>query len=167
MANRKPPKTEPIEKLPATTPAARSEAASTVHPAEVEAMLEDSAAQLAPGDVRTLLTQESNLRRRFHQTADPTGGRFHKQLSLALDCLRDHHAGRIPQIPYRTIALLAAALFYFADENDIVPDFLPRIGTLDDAMVIALAFDLGAPGIQRYCDAQGRRASDVLPGRVA
>ncbi len=136
-----------------------------VHPAELEAMLEESAAQLAPGDVKTLLAQERALRRRIDVSEDRTGGRFHKQLNLAVDCLRDHASGRIPQIPYRTIALLAAAVFYFADENDIVPDFLPRIGTLDDAMVAAIAFDLAAPGVQRYCDAQDRRATDVLPGR--
>jgi len=42
-------------------------------------------------------------------------------------CLKDHAAGRCPQIPYYSISLLAAGVTYLADQLDFVPDFLPRI----------------------------------------
>ena len=83
-------------------------------------------------------------------------------LRVALDCLRDHVAGNCPQIPYSTISLLAAGVCYFADELDLVPDFLSRIGRLDDGAVMAMAFQLGADGIRRYCTATGRDADAVL-----
>ena len=73
------------------------------------------------------------------------------ELELALLCLKDHAAGRCPQIPYYSISLLAAGVTYLADQLDFVPDFLPRIGMIDDALVMAVAFDLGRDGLERYC----------------
>jgi uncharacterized membrane protein YkvA (DUF1232 family) len=82
-------------------------------------------------------------------------------MTLALDCLRDHVEGECPQIPYYTIALMAAGVTYFGDELDVVPDFLPG-GTLDDATVMALACELAYEGLERYCTATGRETRGVL-----
>ena len=87
-----------------------------------------------------------------------------EQLSVALDCLRDHVDGACPQIPYYTISLLAAAVSYFADELDVIPDFLPRVGHLDDAVVMAMAYELGRDGLRRYCAWKGRDAHTLLRG---
>ena len=42
-------------------------------------------------------------------------------------------------------------LLYLLDPNDVIPDCLPDIGTSDDALVLELAFEMGAAGIERYC----------------
>ena len=88
-----------------------------------------------------------------------------EQLNVALDCLHDHVAGACPQIPYHTISLLAAAVYYFTDSLDVIPDFLPRIGRLDDAVVMAMAFRLADPGVRRYCTWKGRDADALLSTR--
>ncbi len=41
------------------------------------------------------------------------------------------------QVPWKTILLAIAALLYFLDPIDIIPDFIPFIGYIDDATVLA------------------------------
>jgi uncharacterized membrane protein YkvA (DUF1232 family) len=106
---------------------------------------------LAPADVDDLLGNEDDLRSRGARIEGEPGKLFAAQLELAITCLRDHAAGRCPQIPYFTISMLAAALAYLVDDLDLIPDFLPRIGTLDDALVMAMAFQLAEDGLRRYC----------------
>jgi uncharacterized membrane protein YkvA (DUF1232 family) len=44
-----------------------------------------------------------------------------------------------PRVPWRRKAALAAAIAYLAMPIDIVPDFIPLAGQLDDALIVALA----------------------------
>jgi uncharacterized membrane protein YkvA (DUF1232 family) len=73
-----------------------------------------------------------------------------RQVEVALELLTDHDAGACPQIPYHTVALLGVATLYMLEPNDVIPDCLD-IGTSDDALMLELAFEMGAAGIERYC----------------
>lgn len=123
--------------------------------AEVVRAVIELANKLAPADVGDLLVAESSIRERATQLDGAPGRMLRAQLELALVCLKDHAAGRCPQIPYYSISLLAAGVAYLADQLDFVPDFLPRIGMLDDALVMAVACDLGRDGLKRYCTWKG------------
>jgi uncharacterized membrane protein YkvA (DUF1232 family) len=43
-----------------------------------------------------------------------------------------------PRLPRRRKLLLAGLVFYLASPIDLVPDFIPVAGQLDDALVVAL-----------------------------
>ena len=119
-------------------------------PKDVRAYIRGKAAIIAPADVEALLGQEVEiLARGATETAHP---RLRRQAELGARILRDHSSGAAPQIPYFTISLIAVALFYFLDQADAIPDWIPGIGTSDDALVLELAFEMGAAGVQRYCD---------------
>ena len=45
--------------------------------------------------------------------------------------------GRYKQIPWKSVSLIIAAVLYFVSPIDAIPDFIPGIGFLDDAFVIA------------------------------
>ena len=129
---------------------------------DIRIILYELANQLAPADLTALLQAESELRERATGLGVDGMPLLAEQLTLALDCLRDHEDGACPQIPYYTISLLAAAVSYFANELDVIPDFLPRVGRLDDAVVMALAYELARDGMRRYCAWKGRDLSAVL-----
>ena len=48
---------------------------------------------------------------------------------------------RDPRVPPRTKAVLVVLAGYLASPVDLIPDFLPGIGQLDDIAVIAFALD--------------------------
>jgi uncharacterized membrane protein YkvA (DUF1232 family) len=128
---------------------------------EVRVSVREKAAIIAPADVEAILAREAEVfRRAASETAHP---RLRHQAELGLHILKDHSSGRSPQIPYFTISLIAVGLFYFLDEADAIPDWIPGLGTSDDALVLELAFEMGAAGVQRYCDWKGISSDNVLP----
>ncbi|MFQ5666677.1 MAG: YkvA family protein [Candidatus Binatia bacterium] len=129
---------------------------------DVRTILSDLARQMAPGDVTAMMAHEAELRSKAARLHGEDCPLLADQLTLALDCLHDHVAGSCPQIPYYTISLLAGAVCYFTDVLDVIPDFLPHIGRLDDAAVMALACQLARDGLQRYCAWKGRDLKAVL-----
>src|SRR6185503_15291796 len=69
--------------------------------------------------------------------------------------------GACPQIPYYTVSLLTAALHYYIEPFDVIPDFIPRVGKADDAYMFELAWRRGRPGIERYVAWKGLAVSEV------
>jgi uncharacterized membrane protein YkvA (DUF1232 family) len=110
---------------------------------------------LAPADIGDLLAEERALRARAAQLGGAPGRMLRAQLDLALMCLRDHLKRACPQIPFYTISLLAAGVAYLGEKLDLIPDFMPRDGTLDDALVMAIAYELAEDGLRRYCTWKG------------
>ena len=63
--------------------------------------------------------------------------------------LKDRAAGRYTHTPWRTVSALTAALLYVLAPLDVIADFIPFAGYIDDAAVFAFAlhfarFDLDA-----------------------
>jgi len=130
--------------------------------AELRRAVLELANTLAPADITDLLADEPGLRARAAKLDGTPGKILRAQLDLAIACLRDHVAGACPQIPFYAISLLAAGVAYLVEDFDIVPDFLPRIGTLDDALVMALVCQLATDGLRRYCTWKGIDVEPVL-----
>jgi uncharacterized membrane protein YkvA (DUF1232 family) len=120
-----------------------------LRPDDFREYLEDHATRIAPSDVDTLLEQADALRARVAKDGVAHAG-FPERVDVALTLLADHAGGVSPQIPYSTVSLLAAALFYYLEPLDVIPDFIPVHGTRDDALVMALACELGSEGLARY-----------------
>ena len=171
-ATRKPAKKTVVK---ATPKAARAVARKTrpaapqrtpfLRSADLQEIVRDLGWRVAQRDVEQLLLGEQQLRAQAQALKEPQYALLREQLPLALDLLRDHVDGECPQIPLSTITVLAAAVSYYDHSVDVIPDFLPHIGRLDDAAVMAVAFQLGEAGIRRYCDWKGRRLPTVRIAR--
>ena len=135
---------------PAKKKVARKAADGLVKRRDLVGFLREQADRIAAPDVTALVAQAPAIRAKAG-TLDEEGFRVtRRQISDALACLEDYAAGRCPQIPYSTVAILTAALFYFQSQIDILPDFLPHIGVVDDAVVMGLATQMAGEGIERY-----------------
>lgn len=123
-------------------------------PADFRAYLLEKASLIAPGDVSTIVAQRAQALERASQD-HANHPRLAPQTGVALSLLADHDAGECPQVPYHTVSLLAVALLYLLTPIDVVPDWIPGVGTSDDALVLELGFELGAAGVERYCTWKG------------
>lgn len=49
--------------------------------------------------------------------------------------------GESPNVPLQIIILVIAAIIYFVNPFDVIPDFIPGVGYVDDAAVIAFVIN--------------------------
>lgn len=140
----------------------RARRAPLLQSADFTSYLNEKCAQLAPGDVKTMLATAAQIRKRARALADERP-RMEHQIEFALELVGEHYKGRCPQIPYFTIATLTVALLYFSDPVDVIPDWIPHVGTMDDAIIFELAFGMARPGIERYCAWKGLSTDGLFP----
>lgn len=66
--------------------------------------------------------------------------RLWSDLPLLVRLLRAWKEGRHPGLSARTLMCVAGALLYLLSPVDLVPDFIPGVGVIDDLAVLALVF---------------------------
>jgi uncharacterized membrane protein YkvA (DUF1232 family) len=74
---------------------------------------------------------------RFLEMLHMIGGLW-TDLPLLVRLLKAWKNGTYRGLSVRTLASLAAALLYVLSPVDLIPDFIPGIGLIDDAAVLAL-----------------------------
>ena len=60
-----------------------------------------------------------------------------EDLNSLVRIVRNWRSGNYREVPWRTLVFSTAAILYFLDPMDVVPDFIPVVGFIDDAAVIA------------------------------
>ncbi len=78
-----------------------------------------------------------------------------RQVRLAFDLIKDFRERRYTEIPWRSIALIAASILYFLNPFDLVPDILPVLGITDDAILFVSVFKSIQVDLEKYCDWKG------------
>ena len=73
-------------------------------------------------------------------------------IRTSYDMVSDSVTGKYQGVAKSTLALLAGGLAYLALPIDLVPDFIPVAGWVDDAAVLAWIFKRCADEFQKYKD---------------
>ena len=60
-------------------------------------------------------------------------------LLAMLRLARDYQAGDYLDMPKPKLLIVVAAIIYFVSPFDVIPDYLPVLGHIDDAFVVSLA----------------------------
>jgi len=76
--------------------------------------------------------------------------RFIDDVKLLLSLIKDYWSGAYKEIPWWCIAAVAFTLLYVLSPVDLIPDFIPIIGLLDDALVISICLMLIEEELLRY-----------------
>lgn len=72
------------------------------------------------------------------------------EVEVVLDLMRDYWSGRYREIPRWVVGALAFALLYFINPIELIPEFVPVIGYLDDAALLLLALRLTREYVEKY-----------------
>lgn len=85
-----------------------------------------------------------------------------RQTRLMLEAVDDFNRGEYRNIPWLSLAAMSGALLYAVNPADVVPDVLPSLGTIDDAIVVAIAVRLVRGDLRRYCEHKGYAVEDYF-----
>lgn len=83
-----------------------------------------------------------------------------KRIRLAYDMIVAWWMGQF-DFPKSTVAALTLALLYFINPFDLIPDMIPGIGIIDDAVVFAWVSRLMATDAKRYAKKFGLKLADL------
>ena len=67
---------------------------------------------------------------------------YAKDLLLLMSLVKDYYKGNYRNIPYKTISAAVVGLLYVINPIDIIPDFIPFIGHIDDVLVLRFCLKL-------------------------
>lgn len=79
---------------------------------------------------------------------------------LMLSMVGDYVSGEYREVPWNTIAAIVFALLYVLSPLDLIPDFIPVAGMLDDFTVVVFCLRLTRRDIQAYGEWKASRTAD-------
>ena len=99
----------------------------------VERILRDGVRRVKTSDVGRAVRKSPALRRLIRgPLAD-----LAEDLNTLVAMIKDYISGDYRAIPQRTLLAAAFAILYVIDPLDLMPDFIPGVGLMDDAAVVA------------------------------
>lgn len=76
--------------------------------------------------------------------------KYGKDVCDIFSLLKDRATGQYKETPWAVITALVGALLYVLSPLDLIPDFIPGLGFMDDAGVFAVALSFAGPVLARY-----------------
>lgn len=110
-----------------------------------EEFISSNANEIQQNDVDKILKNEENIKKKSIQL-----GLFKLKIKTLFQMLKDYKSKKYTETPWKSIAAIIFALLYVLNPLDLAPDFIPIIGYIDDATVLAFTFKLIENDIERY-----------------
>lgn len=118
--------------------------------------------KVTSGELNDVLKNENGIRKKVSKLNLAKFSKLVKQLTLSFMMLKDYKGKQYTNIPWRTIALIVAAILYFINPFDIIPDLLPFIGFTDDAVAFAAIFKSAQSDLIDYCNWKGLNTEEYF-----
>ena len=80
----------------------------------------------------------------------PFVGKKFSMIPVMISLVKNYVQGKYTTVPYGTILAVLSALIYFLAPIDIVPDFIPLAGYIDDMAVLGLCMNMVSIDIENY-----------------
>ena len=93
--------------------------------------------------------------------------RFRPDIALFISLAKDYYQGNYRSIPYKSISAGIISLLYILNPIDIIPDFIPVIGYIDDVLILTFCLKMVEKDLQKYQKWQQTQADASTPKTAA
>ncbi|MGQ9413167.1 YkvA family protein [Streptococcus pluranimalium] len=73
-----------------------------------------------------------------------------KMIPILISMVRSYWKKDYTRVPRRTMLAIVSALIYFLSPIDVIPDWIPVLGQMDDALVVATCWKLVNKDVEDY-----------------
>jgi len=122
--------------------------------AKLEKEFEQAREEVDENDVKYVLAKTEGKAKKLSESDIGWIKKLYKQVILLFRMLKDAWS-KDYELPWKTIASIVAALLYFVNPFDLIPDFIPVVGFLDDAGVVFICISFIREDLQAYAKAKG------------
>lgn len=119
---------------------------------EAREELESKSKKIGSEDVENVINKKEDLEKKAKSGAL---NRFVNEIKLMFSMVQDYWKGEYREVPWMTIAAIVAALLYVISPVDLIPDFIPGIGLVDDAAVVAACLTMVQSDFEAYKEWKG------------
>jgi len=123
---------------------------------QAEDALNKGAKKVTEDDLQKVLDKQKEIEDKFKGNGPL--GRFVADLKTLFSIIKDYISGEYREIPWWSIAAIVAALLYVLSPIDLIPDVIPVIGYVDDAMVVAACLAMVETDLHEYRDWKTKNA---------
>lgn len=110
--------------------------------------VDDKDKKLLGADMEFIIKEEEKIKEKLKDSIHLE--RFTTDISLFISLIKDYYQGNYRKIPYKSISSIVIGLVYILNPIDIIPDFIPVIGYVDDALVIAFCLKMVEKDLLEY-----------------
>lgn len=122
----------------------------TVSKKQAGEMVESGVRKIRPADVERVLDKSDVIQDKV-RNAGPLR-RFLADVKVMFGMVADYWNGKYREVPFWTIGAVVFALLYVLSPLDLIPDFIPVVGYLDDAAVVSACLAMVREDIVKYKD---------------
>lgn len=127
----------------------------------IEEQFAQSVKRITAADIAYVIgTRGDRCVRYFQKSTPPWAQALVPQLKLLLAMLRDSMSGQF-QLSWKDMAAITATLLYVGNPFAVLPNSLPEVGHLDDALVVALCVSTVRKDFRRYAQSKGVKLDDT------
>ena len=113
-----------------------------------EDFIKKGAANINDRDIQKVMDRTNDITQKVVNSTSLK--RFINDVGLLISMIKDFLSGTYRKMPFWVIGSVVFALLYVLSPIDLIPDFIPVIGLVDDAAVLGLCLTLVEKDIQTY-----------------
>lgn len=115
---------------------------------KAQKFIKDKSKKITEEDLKKVLEKQKEIEDKFR--GESPLAKFLSEVKTLFSLLNDYFTGKYKEVPWWTISSIVVALLYVLNPLDLIPDFIPVVGYVDDALVIAACSAIIKLDLEKY-----------------